>query len=203
MMELSATTSASPEAAGLHAPAVARVRAMLNGLIAEHRLPGAVALVMRRGALGWFEALGMQDAAHGTAMRRDAIFRIYSMTKPIVSVAVMQLFEQGRVRLGDPVARHLPEFAHTPLGIEIDGRLQLVAPPRAMTVHDLLRNTAGLTYEFLPPSAVRKAYVEEKIASRQRSNAEFCATLAHLPLMHSPGSIWEYSRATDVLGRLV
>jgi CubicO group peptidase (beta-lactamase class C family) len=121
------------------------------------------------------------------------------MTKPVVSVAVMMLMERGHLLLSDPVGQHLPEFAHqqvhTPKG--------LVPPTQPATVQDLLRHTAGLTYEFLGTSPVQRQYGEAKIASRERSNAEFSQALAAIPLQHQPGSMWAYSRATDVLGRLV
>ncbi len=193
----------APDAAGLSAEALARLSGALSGLIEARRLPGAVAMVVRRGVVGCFESLGQQDPSRDIAMRRDSIFRIYSMTKPIVSVALMMLAEQGRVLLRDPVAKHLPEFAQVRVCVERDARLELVAPRRAMTVHDLLRHTAGLTYEFHEPSAVRRRYVEANLYSRKRSNAEHVAVLAGLPLMHQPGTIWDYSRATDVLGRLI
>ncbi|HJV62658.1 MAG TPA: serine hydrolase domain-containing protein, partial [Albitalea sp.] len=180
-----------------------RLRDALQQRIDAGRLPGAVMLILRRGALGCFEALGRQDPARDLPMRRDSIFRIYSMTKPIVSVAAMRLFEQGRLLLDDPVAKYLPEFADVKVGIERNGALELVAPRRPMTVHDLLRHTSGLTYEFLPPSAVRRRYSDAKVWSLERDNAEASRQLAQLPLMHQPGSAWEYSRSTDVLGRLV
>ena len=166
-------------------------------------MPGAVLMIERRGVLACFESLGRQDPERGLSMRADSIFRIYSMTKPIVSVALMMLVERGLVSLRDPVAKFLPEFAAVRVGIERDGRLELVAPRRPMTVHDLLRHTAGLTYEFLEPSAVRQRYAQAGLYARGRSNAEHSARLAGLPLMHEPGSVWGYSRATDVLGRVV
>ncbi|MES2099992.1 MAG: serine hydrolase domain-containing protein [Pseudomonadota bacterium] len=186
-----------PESAGLNGPAVESLKAALNAWIAARRIPGAVVLVERHGVLGLFEALGQQDPARGIAMRKDSIFRIYSMTKPIVSVALMQLAEHGKVLLRDPVAKYLPEFARMRVGV--DGP----APRRAMTVQDLLRHTAGLTYEFHEPSPVRQLYADAKLYSRERANAEQVAVLASLPLAHEPGAVWDYSRATDVLGRLV
>ena len=186
-----------PESAGLNAPAVENIKTALDAWIGAGRIAGAVVMVERHGVLGMFEALGQQDPARGIAMRKDSIFRIYSMTKPIVSVALMQFAEQGKVLLRDPVAKYLPEFAKTKVGLR--GK----TPKRAMTVQDLLRHTAGLTYEFLEPSAVRRRYTAAKLYSRQRSNAEQVAVLASLPLAHEPGSVWDYSRATDVLGRLV
>ncbi len=186
-----------PASAGLNPSALAQVTAALNRWIAAGRLAGAVVLIERHGVVGLFEALGQQDPARGIAMRKDSIFRIYSMTKPIVSVALMRLAEQGRVLLRDPVAKYLPAFANVKVGI--DG----AAPTRAPTVHDLLRHTAGLTYEFHEPSPVRQRYAEAKLYSRQRTNAQHVDLLASLPLMHEPGSVWDYSRATDVLGRLL
>ena len=166
-------------------------------------MPGAVLMIERHGVLACFESLGRQDPGRGLAMRADSIFRIYSMTKPIVSVALMMMVERGLLSLRDPVAKFLSEFAAVRVGVERDERLELVAPRRAMTVHDLLRHTAGLTCEFLEPSAVRQRYVQAGLYARDRSNAEHSALLAGLPLMHEPGSVWDYSRATDVLGRVV
>ena len=186
-----------PESAGLNALALENVKSALTAWVSAGRIAGAVVVVERHGVLGLFDALGQQDPARGIAMRKDSIFRIYSMTKPIVSVALMQFAEQGKVLLRDPVAKYLPAFAKTKVGLR--GK----TPKRAMTVQDLLRHTAGLTYEFLEPSAVRRRYTSAKLYSRQRSNAEQVAVLASLPLAHEPGSVWDYSRATDVLGRLV
>jgi CubicO group peptidase (beta-lactamase class C family) len=121
----------------------------------------------------------------------------------------MMLMEQGRVLLADPVAKHLPEFADTQVGHVPTGhgkakkKLKLRPPQRHATVHDLLRHTAGLTYEFMGTHPVQQHYTDARMGSRQRSNAEFSAMLAGLPLLLEPGSAWEYSRATDVLGRLV
>jgi CubicO group peptidase (beta-lactamase class C family) len=172
---------------------------VLRREVASKRLPGAVALIARQGKIALFDSVGQQDPLAGTVMQNDSIFRIYSMTKPIVSVAVMMLMERGQLLLNDPVGQHLPEFAnqrvHTPQGLK--------APQQAATVQDLLRHTAGLTYEFLGDSPVHRQYGEVKIASRERSNAEYCETLAALPLQFEPSSVWAYSRATDVLGRLV
>ena len=190
-------------AAGLNGEALKRLSDALARLINTGRLPGAVWMVHRHGALGCFESLGALDPVRGLPMRADAIFRIYSMTKPIVSVALMMLAEQGRVLLRDLVSKYLPEFVRARVGVERGGQLELKLPNRPMTVHDLLRHTAGLTYEFLEPSAVRLRYVEAKLFARDRSSAEHCAALAALPLMHEPGSVWDYSRATDVLGRVV
>jgi CubicO group peptidase (beta-lactamase class C family) len=136
-------------------------------------------------------------------MTTDAIFRIYSMTKPVVSVAVMMLVEQGRLLLTDPVAKFLPEFADQRVAVERDGQILLEPVRQPATVQDLLRHTAGLTYEFLGSAHVQRLYAQAQIGSRERSNAAFSETLAAMPLFHQPGSQWAYSRATDVLGRLL
>jgi CubicO group peptidase (beta-lactamase class C family) len=195
--------SSDPHAAGFDAPRLVALGNALQERVAAKRLPGAVFHIERRGVVAAFDSVGLRDPATGAPMRKDSVFRIYSMTKPIVSVAVMRLFEAGRLRLDDPVARFLPEFAAAQVLVEGDGAERLVACARAMTIQDLLRHTAGLTYEFLAPSAVRRRYSESDLASRQRSNAEHVALLATLPLQRQPGSAWEYSRATDVLGRVV
>ncbi len=195
------------QGAGLNAAALHRLTTAMQALIDAGRLPGVVMQVERRGRSAYAQALGWQDPSHGPApappMRSDAIFRIYSMTKPLVSTAMMMLVEQGRLQLTDAVAKLLPAFADVRVGVEREGVLQLVPPARAMTVQDLLRHTAGLTYEFHEPSLVRGMYTQANLFARRRSNAEFCDTLAALPLMFSPGARWEYSRATDVLGRLI
>jgi CubicO group peptidase (beta-lactamase class C family) len=203
MQEVNLSTPVDADAAGLDDGVLRQLRDALQQRIHAGRLPGAVMLVARRGAIGCFEALGRLDPSHDTPMACDAIFRIYSMSKPVVSVAAMRLMEQGRLFLEDPVARHLPEFAGTQVAIERGGRLEFVAPKRPMTVHDLLRHTSGMTYEFLAPAPVRQLYATARVWSQDRSNAEASQCLAGLPLMHEPGSVWDYSRATDVLSRVI
>ena len=188
---------------GLSLQALARLTAALERLIDARRVPGVVALIARRGQVGYLESLGLQDPQRGTPMRADAVFRVHSMTKPIVSVATMMLVEQGLLQLSDPVALYLPVFSAARVGVERDGRFDLVPAKRPMTIHDLLRHTAGFSYEFYAPSAVRRRYIAARLSARERTNAEQIDVLASLPLMHEPGSVWEYSRATDVLGRVL
>ncbi len=195
--------SAAPAEVGLCPDRLQRMLSVLQADIDRGRLPGAVALVARRGKVALFESLGQRDPAAGSAMTRDAIFRIYSMTKPVVSVAAMMLMEQGKLLLSDPVSRFLPEYAGQKVALERNGKVELQDVLRPATVHDLLRHTAGLTYEFLGSAAVQREYARLQIGSRERSNTEFSKVLAALPLMHPPGSVWAYSRATDVLGRLI
>lgn len=194
---------AAPEEVGLSAARLTRLGDVLRGEIDRGRVPGTVALVARRGKVAHFEALGVRDPASGAPMHKDSIFRIYSMTKPIVSVAAMMLWEEGQFLLGDPLAKYLPEFADRKVAVERDGKLDLVPAERDITIQDLLRHTSGLTYEFRGNAPVQKMYMDAKVFRRNQTNADQAATLARLPLMHQPGARWEYSRSTDVLGRLV
>ena len=194
---------AAPAELGLCPERLQRMLSVLQADIDRGRLPGAVALVARRGKLALFESLGQQDPASGSAMKRDAIFRIYSMTKPVVSVAVMMLMEQGKLLLSEPVERFLPEYSGQKVAVERAGAVELQDADRPATIQDLLRHTAGLTYEFMGDADVQRQYARLQMGSRERSNSEFSHTLAGLPLMYQPGSVWAYSRATDVLGRLL
>ena len=194
---------AEPQAVGLSPAGLARLTGRLRSDIARGYLPGAVALIARRGRIAYFESLGALDPGKGTPMPADAIFRIYSMTKPIVSVAVMMLVEDGLVLVNDPLPKFLPEFAGMKVAVEQGGKVELVPAVRDITIQDLLRHTSGLAYEFRGTGPVQQMYLEAKTARREQSNADQAATLARLPLMHQPGTRWEYSRSTDVLGRLV
>ncbi len=190
----------SPEKIGLSTARLQRLLTVLQGEVDDKRLPGAVVVVARHGKTALLDSVGQLNPATGEAMHNDARFRIYSMTKPIVSVAAMMLMEQGRLLLADPVAKHLPEFAGQKVA-GASGELQLAQ--RDATVHDLLRHTAGMTYEFLGSGPVQRQYAQLRLGSRERSLADFTQQLAALPLMFQPGGVYEYSRATDVLGRVV
>jgi CubicO group peptidase (beta-lactamase class C family) len=193
---MTALPVAKPEDVGLSAAALDRLSAALRDRVATAHVPGAVALVARHGKIAYHQAFGA-IAPGGAPMTTDAIFRIYSMTKPIVSVAVMMLWEEGRLLLTDPISKYIPAFTETKFGIE------RAPAARAITVQDLLRHTSGLTYEFRGNGPVHKAYIEARVARLKQTNADQVATLAALPLLHQPGTQWEYSRSTDVLGRLV
>ena len=194
---MTALPEAKPEDVGLSAAALDRLSTALKDRVAAGHVPGAVALVARHGKIAYHRAFGAV-APGGAPMTTDAIFRIYSMTKPIVSVAVMMLWEEGRILLTDPIAKYMPEFASMNVGVE-----NPVPAKRAISVQDLLRHTSGLTYEFRGNGPVHKAYAEARVARLKQTNADHVATLASLPLLHQPGAHWEYSRSTDVLGRLV
>ncbi len=191
----------------MDAQALRRISTTLKADIARGRLPGAVFMVSQCGDTLAFDALGRQDgraeAGAATPMRQDSIFRFYSMTKPIVSLAALMLVEEGGLMIGDPVSRYLPEFARQKVAVMRGNKLQLEPAWRDMTVHDLLRHTSGLTYEFLGDDPVQQQYKAADIASRNRSNREMCRLLAALPLARQPGAAWQYSRSTDVLGAVL
>jgi CubicO group peptidase (beta-lactamase class C family) len=199
--------AATPEEVGLSSAQLARIETVTQRHIETGLVPGAVMLVARRGKVAWTKTLGFRDRAAKDPMQPDSIFRIYSMTKPIVSVAAMMLVEEGRLQINDPVAKYLPEIGQMKVGVEPtdDGMtsLGLTGPARAMTVQDLLRHTSGLIYGTRGKSLVNAAYVEAKIGNRDVSNEEFVARLAKMPLRFSPGDRWEYGVSTDVLGRVV
>ena len=194
---------ADPQGLGFAAGGLDRLRRALRREIDQKRLPGAVALIARQGKLGFLEGFGVQDPASGTPMQVDSIFRIYSMTKPIVSVAIMMLVEEGRLFLADPLAKYVPAFADPKVAIERDGRVDLVPAQRPITIQDLLRHTSGLTYEFVGTAAVQRMYLDKGLPSTNQTNADQVERLAGLPLFSQPGRQWDYSRSTDVLGRII
>jgi CubicO group peptidase (beta-lactamase class C family) len=203
MTAIGSFLSVKPEDVGLSSDRLARLGETIRAGIARGLIPGATALVARRGKVAYFEALGVRDPASGAPMRQDTIFRIYSMTKPIVSVAAMMLVEEGRLMVADPLAKYVPEFAGPKVAVERGDVVDLVPAAREITIQDLLRHTSGLTYEFRGTSAVQRMYMDAKIFRRNQTNADQAGTLAKLPLMHQPGARWEYSRSTDVLGRVI
>jgi len=194
---------ATPEDIGLSTAGLARLGRVMQGEVERGLVPGAVALIARRGQLAYFESFGRRDPASGAAMTADSIFRIYSMTKPIVSVAAMMLWEEGRFLLSDPIAKYLPELGNVRVAVEQGADIGQVDAERPITIQDLLRHTSGLTYEFRGNGPVHKMYTAARIYSRDQTNADQVAALSKLPLLHQPGTKWEYSRSTDVVGRLI
>ena len=200
---------AAPEQVGLSPQRLSNISQWLGAEVAQKKIPGAVLMVLRGGKLAYVDAIGQRDPASPAAMKVDDIFRIYSMTKPIVSVGALMLVEEGKLVLEAPVARYIPSFATVRVGVEktdAQGQksLELVAPLRPMTVQDLMRHTSGLTYGFFGEGAVKKAYQEANVtAGGDISNADFVERLAKMPLAYQPGSTWDYSNSTDVLGRVI
>jgi CubicO group peptidase (beta-lactamase class C family) len=185
-----------------------RVGDYIRNEIAAGKIPGAILLIQQHGKPVYFENFGVRDVATGLPMTADTIFRIYSMSKPIASVAAMMLVEDGKLSLDDPVAKYIPAFAHVKVGVEKpheNGKMALALEPlnRPITIEDLLRHTSGLTYGFYGDSAVRKLYAQADLFNGDVDNAEFAARIAALPLAEQPGTLWDYGHSTDVLGRVI
>lgn len=192
-----------PESLGLSPLRLQKMSDVFRREIDKGTMPGATIMVARGGQIGWFDALGKQNPAKSRPMAQDSIFRIFSMTKPIVSIGVMMLLEEGHFLLDDPIAKFIPEFAEQKVGVEKDGKLDLVPLQRPITIQDLLRHTSGITYEHTGNSLVQQLYQQSRVRSRKITNAEHAALVASLPLICQPGAEWNYSRSTDILGRLI
>ena len=190
----------SPEEVGLSAEKLASIDKRITEQIEAGKIAGCQALIFKDGQIGYFKLWGQRDRERDLQMQQDTIFRIYSMTKPITSVAVLQLFEQGKLDLDDPVSEFLPELKD--LQVQDDGD-RLRPAVREMTIRDLLRHTSGMTYGFFGDTEVDKQYRKAGILVTQETIAETVERLATLPLMRDPGERFHYSVSTDVLGRVV
>jgi CubicO group peptidase (beta-lactamase class C family) len=206
-------TAASLADAGLSASGLDRLTAVMQREVDADHVPGVSMLIARGGKLAYRHDMGTLRSG-GPPLSADAIFRIFSMTKPVVSVALMMLVEEGRLFISDPVVKFVSAFAAPQVGVETNGRLELVPAKRAITIQDLLRHTSGLAYAFTGKSAVQRLYGASKLFAPDPTNAktqlerdldtaEFVTELAKLPLIDQPGEAWNYGHSTDVIGRLV
>jgi CubicO group peptidase (beta-lactamase class C family) len=176
--------------------------------VATGKIPGAILLIEQHGEEVYHESFGVRDPATKLPMTDDTIFRIFSMTKPITSVAAMMLIDQNKMRLDDSVAKYIPSFAKAKVGVEKKAEngekvLELVPLKRPITIQDLMTQTSGITYGFYGDSMVRKAYANAKIYDGDFTNAEFAERIAQLPLAEQPGTLWDYGHSTDILGRII
>ena len=203
---------AKPETVDVSPDRLSRIRTVLQKEVDADRMPGAVVMIARRGQLIYSEAIGFQDKAAGKPMSKEAIFRIYSMTKPLASVAAMMLVEEGKMQLTDPVAKFLPQLAKMEVLVtDKDGKTTRETAKRQITIQDLFRHTAGFAYgEFSNIPELKAAYAEAKLfqptvtaESRMITPEQFVTGIAKAPLVHEPGTTWEYSMSVDVLGRVV
>ena len=195
---------ARPADVGLSVAALERIAPALQAYVDSGKLPGLLAVVARHGKLAYVASVGSMDMEHRHPMEPDAVFRLFSMTKPITSTAVMQLYEHGKLRLDDPVSKYIPAFA----GVKVyaggsAAQPVLRDPDRPVTVADLLTHTAGLTYGVFDSTAVDTIYRRAGLYNPRWTTGQLADSLARLPLVFSPGSKWNYSYATDVLGRVV
>lgn len=196
---------APPQAVGLSAARLGRIEEALKRDVDAALVPGAVVGVMRRGKLAYLKAVGHRDPASKEPMRDDALFSIASMTKPLTSVAIMMLHEEGRVLLGDPVSKYLPEVKDNPVATVFDpDKLETRRAAREPTVQDLLRHTSGFTYADRGNSAAHKMHPGGSVKSMiSLSKADTIKKLGAAPLLFDPGSNWQYGFSTDILGFIV
>jgi CubicO group peptidase (beta-lactamase class C family) len=197
-----------PPGAHFNPQKLERVSDYLRDQVAQGKIPGAILLIQQHGKPVYHEFFGVRDVATKQPMTDDTIFRLFSMTKPITSVVAMQLIEQGKLKLDDPVAKYIPSFANVKVGVEKkadDGTktLELVPVKRPVTILDLMTQTSGITYGFYGNSMVRLAYRDAKIYDGDFDNAEFAERIAKLPLAEQPGTLWDYGHSTDILGRVM
>src|SRR5262245_8367146 len=210
---IGAQSTVPPAQVGLSTERMARIGTWASKEIAQNRLAGGIGVITRRGKIAYFETYGMADKEAGRPMTKDTIFRIFSMTKAVTGVAVMMLYEEGRFALTDPVSRYLPEFASMKVAVEkidpVSGKTVLshtVPAERPIRILDLLRHTSGLNYIGPHDEKGDLAYQKAGLAAAgppEGSLEEFVKKLAQIPLVHQPGTIWDYSFSIDVLGRLV
>jgi CubicO group peptidase (beta-lactamase class C family) len=187
-----------PEQVGLSSERLERIAQVLRVDVERGRIPGAVVVVARKGRVASVQAVGFRDKAAGAPMTPDAIFRLASMTKPIVTVAALSLYEEGRLLLSDPVSKYIPALKNQTVGLE------RASAEREMTIQDLMRHTSGLTYGNRGKTEIYKMYPESSnVASLTLTMDEFIAQLSRVPLLYQPGTRWEYGLSTDVLGRVV
>lgn len=194
-------TTGTPEEVGMSSEAMARIGPEMQALVDEGRTGGIVTLVARDGVVVHWEARGWR-VVDDDPLERDDIFRIYSMTKPVTSVAAMMLVEEGLLELDQPLSDVLPAFGD----VQVYDAGELRPPSRAITIRDLLRHTSGLTYGVFSDTPVDRMYVERMNALSMHSGRDLAETVdivASLPLLADPGTLWHYSMSTDVLGRVV
>ena len=195
----------SPEQVGLSAEKLAETQTAIQKLVDEKRISGGIVMVARRGKVAQFEACGLMDIEAERPMMRDTIFRIYSMSKPITSVAAMILFEESRLALDDPVSKYIPDFEGSRVVTDQNTEdVSTVPADRKITVRDLMRHTSGLTYGIFGNTNVDKLYRKNMVLSGGSTTLEgMTQKMASIPLLYQPGTKWHYSVSTDVLGRVV
>ncbi|MEM7031978.1 MAG: serine hydrolase domain-containing protein [Chloroflexota bacterium] len=194
----------SPEEVGLSSERLNRINLAMQKYVDQGQLSGIITLVARQNKIAHFNVIGKRDIESNLPMEANTIFRIYSMTKPIVSIAMMMLYEEGRFHLTDSVSDYIPQFENLKVLVKqgYDG-LELTDPARPMTIRDLFIHTAGLSYGFHGDSIIDHMYRKNQVLSRDITLEEMIRRIAEIPLVHHPGTYWRYSVATDVLGYLV
>jgi len=197
-------TLAKPESVGFSSERLERLHALMQQVVDQKQLPGAVTLLARHGKVVDYRTYGMRDAASGAPMTRDTIFRAFSMTKPVTGVAMMLLYEQGKWLPSDPISKYIPEFAQLKVckGVDAAGNMILEDPVHPPTMQELMTHTAGFVYGFFGNTPVDKAYQKAGVM-QSKSLREFIDKLAKIPLAYQPGTRWVYSASMDIQGYIV
>jgi CubicO group peptidase (beta-lactamase class C family) len=203
-----ARVQAEPHGVVPSAAAFERLSEFFENEVATGKLPGAIVLIQQHGRPIYFKCFGVRDVATNQAMTPDTIFALHSMTKPITSLAAMMLIDDGKLALTDPVSKYIPAFADVKVGLDSrtedgDPVLKLVPPVRPVNIEDLLRQTSGITYDYIGGELIEKAYSSAHIFKGHFDNREFAKRIARLPLARQPGTLWRYGHSTDVLGRII
>jgi CubicO group peptidase (beta-lactamase class C family) len=193
---------------GFSSAGLDRVTAMLDADVAHGNIAGAILLIQHHGKPVYYHGFGVRDPQSRAPMTQDTIFRLYSMTKPVTSVAAMMLVEDGRLSLQDPVAKFIPSFAEVKVGVEVAGpggkpRLDLVPLQRSITVLDLMRQSSGIISAFSDLGLITQRYLDGGLFDGDFDNRAFVERLSKLPLAYQPGTVWDYGHSTDVLGRII
>jgi len=197
-----------PAGAHFNSQKLEKIGEFFRNEVATGKIPGAIVLIQQHGKPVYHEFFGVRDTATKAPMTDDTIFRIFSMSKPITSVAAMTLIDQHKIKIDDPIAIYIPSFATAKVGVEKkadngEKALELVPLKRPLTILDLMTQTSGITYGFYGDSMVRKAYANARIYDGDFTNAEFAERIARLPLAEQPGTLWDYGHSTDILGRII
>jgi CubicO group peptidase (beta-lactamase class C family) len=197
-----------PAGAHFNQQKLRRIGEFFRGEIAGGKIPGAILLIQQHGKPVYREFFGVRDVATKLPMTDDTIFRLYSMSKPITSVAAMMLIDAGKLKLDDPLAKYIPSFGKAKVGVEKkndsgDKVLELVPVNRPITIQDLMTHTSGIVYGFYADGMVRRLYDKARLYDGDFDNAEFAERIARLPLVVQPGTLWDYGHSTDILGRVI
>ncbi|MGB6191945.1 MAG: serine hydrolase domain-containing protein, partial [Terracidiphilus sp.] len=197
-------TVVKPETVGFSSERLERLHALMQQAVDQKQIAGIVTILARHGKVVDYRTYGDRDLASGAPMTKDVIFRDFSMTKPVTGAAMMILYEEGKWLPTDPIAKYIPEFAHLKVykGVDADGKMILVDPDHAPTMHELMSHTAGFTYGFFGNTPVDKEYREANIF-QSKNLQEFIDKVAKLPLLYQPGKGWTYSISMDIQGYIV
>jgi CubicO group peptidase (beta-lactamase class C family) len=197
-----------PAGAHFNQQKLQRIGEFFRGEIAGGKIPGAILLIQQHGKPVYHQFFGVRDVATRLPMTDDTIFRLYSMSKPVTSVAAMMLIDAGKLKLDDPLAKYIPSFGKAKVGVEKkddngEKVLELVPLNRPITIQDLMTHTSGIVYGFYGDGMVRRLYDKARIYDGDFDNAEFAERIARLPLAVQPGTLWDYGHSTDILGRVI